>query len=135
MMRTTFRKKDQGGKGAEKPAVYAATILEMDVQDSPVSKWFSNISQNDTASSDKSSITVIDRGNSIEFILPKKTAQFTEMTVLDTRGKVVWKTQTLNEHIIVWPKQTAVGKKVPCGRYVFQMRQGDRKADGVAMIA
>ena len=131
-MITTFTKKNHGRKEAEQPA---GPILKMNVKASPVTRWFSNITKDTAASSEDSVITVVDKGSSVEFILPKGTAQFAEMSVLDTRGKLVWKTRTLNENIIVWPKQTIVGQKVPGGTYVFQMKQGDRQADGTAMIA
>jgi hypothetical protein len=134
-MITAFPKKENGAKREELSVIDAGTILKMNVKPSPVTSWFHNITKAEKTSSDETCITVIDKGSSVEFILPKGTAQFAKMSVLDTRGKLVWKTQTLNENIIVWPKQTTVGQKVPGGRYVFQMKQGDRQADGVAMIA
>jgi hypothetical protein len=97
--------------------------------------WYTGIVNDETALSRDMAVQVIDKGGSLEFVLPQGTAQFAEMTVLDTTGNLVWKTQTFNKNTIIWNKQTNIGKRVPIGRYTYRVKQGNRQVDGIALVA
>jgi hypothetical protein len=97
-------------------------------------QWYSGITKAQTPASEDQEVEVIDKGDCIEFVLPARTAQFTELSVIDTNGKLVWKTQIFNKNVIVWYKQTNFGKPVPKGRYAFCMKQDRHQVNGIIPI-
>ena len=97
--------------------------------------WYIGIVDGETALSKDIAVQVIDNGGSLEFVLPQGTAQFAEMSVLDTTGNIIWKTQAFNKKTIIWKKQTNIGKRVPIGRYTYRVKQGNRQLDGTALVA
>ena len=111
------------------------TILEMEIAKPSIAQWFSGIIAEECTPAKEIKIKIIDKGSFIEFVLPSGTAQFTEIMVYNTSGDLVWKTQTYNNNIIVWHKQTSLGGKIPEGRYTLHMKQGDMLACGIADIA
>lgn len=106
-------------------------IKNNEVQGTP---WYSGILSNDPVLHQELDVKVIDNGNAIEFILPRGTAQFAEIFILDTTGKIVWKTQSFNQNSILWHKDTIIGSKVPRGRYTFNMKQSNRQVSGLVDI-
>jgi len=101
----------------------------------PAASRFSDIINETTSPSSHLDVKIIDNGTSIEFVLPDGTAQFAELAVLDNNGKTVWKTQSFNKKSILWQKQTTFGSRIPSGRYMFRMKQGNRHASGIAMVS
>jgi hypothetical protein len=97
--------------------------------------WYYGILKEDTTTKQDFKVQVVDNGGSIEFVLPEGTAQFAEMFVLDTRGNLVWKTQSFNTGKIVWDKQTIFGGRVPGGTYTFLMKQSNRQMNGTIEIS
>lgn len=100
----------------------------------PARRWFTDIITESGSPKSHLNVTVVDNGKEVEFRLPEGTAQFAEMSVLDSTGKTIWKTQSFNKKTIAWPKQTTFGSRVPTGRYMFRMKQGNRQASGIAMV-
>lgn len=97
--------------------------------------WYKGIvSEEDTTTEDNNSIKILDKGDAIEFILPKATALFAEISIKDIEGNLVWKTQTFNKNRIVWYKQTIIGKSLPRGKYYLQITQGEIVVRGIAII-
>ena len=111
------------------------TILNMEIVRPSLSQWFSGIIPEENKPVKEVRVKVVDKGSSIEFVLPSGTAQFAEMTILDGEGNLVWKTQTYSNNMIVWHKQTSLGGRVPQGSYTLKMKQGDLQARGVAVIS
>jgi hypothetical protein len=97
--------------------------------------WYSGILREDTRHTGDTGITVVDKGSSMEFLLPAKTAQFVEMSVLNPEGNLVWKTQAFNKNRIVWHKKSLLGSLVPKGTYTLRMKLGDCQLDGLAQVA
>ncbi|MBN1308084.1 MAG: hypothetical protein JXA18_09220 [Chitinispirillaceae bacterium] len=114
----------------------SAAVLKKNHHEPPGEQtWYSGITPETTPPEKELNVQVVDKGNSMEFILPRKTAQFTEMLVLDPGGKPVWKTQSFNKNIIVWHKQSTFGRRVPKGKYTFRLKQGNRQMNGFALVA
>jgi len=111
------------------------TILNMEISTPSLAQWYNGIIAEESKPAKEMKIKVRDKGSSVEFVLPSGTAQFAEMTILDKDGNLVWKTQSYNNSMIVWHKQTSIGGKVPQGSYTLQMKQGDLLARGVAVIS
>lgn len=112
---------------------YADTIQmkNNEVQGTP---WYSGILRSDPVLHQELDVKVIDNGSAIEFVLPRGTAQFAEIFILDTTGKIVWKTQSFNQNSILWHKDTIIGNKVPHGRYTFSMKQSNRQVSGMVDV-
>lgn len=111
------------------------TVLSMEITRPSLAQWYSGIIAEENKPASEIRIKVVDKGSSIEFVLPSGTAQFAEMTIFDGRGNLVWKKQTYNNNMIVWHKQTSLGSRVPQGSYILQMKQGDLLASGTAVIS
>lgn len=107
----------------------------MELNETTKMPWYTGIVQDETSLSKDIAVQVIDKGGSLEFVLPQGTAQFSEMSVRDTTGNLIWKTQTFNKNTIVWNKQTNIGKRVPIGRYTYRVKQGNRQVDGITLVA
>lgn len=107
----------------------------MEITNTSSAPWYTGILHEDTTSSQDLNVRVVDNGGSIEFVLPRGTAQFAEMFVRDTRGNLVWKAQVFNAATIIWHKQTFFGEKVPGGVYTYMMRQSDRQVNGIVNIS
>ncbi len=111
---------------------HAVTIMEVTDKPAP---WYNGILQEDTSVLRNPCVQIVDKGGSIEFSLPRATAQFTEMTIFDRSGAPVWKTQSFNESTIAWHKQTTSGNKVPHGTYTFVIRQGRQEMSGRFIVS
>ncbi|MCX7725996.1 MAG: hypothetical protein N2053_04010 [Chitinispirillaceae bacterium] len=101
---------------------------------SPNYYWYKGIITEEDTTTEDNSIKILDKGDALEFILPKATALFAEILIRDIKGNLVWKTQTLNKNIVLWYKQTITGKKVPSGKYYLQVKQGEMVLKGIAII-
>ncbi|MBN1578249.1 MAG: hypothetical protein JW913_16940 [Chitinispirillaceae bacterium] len=114
----------------------SASVLEKNDGGQPSDEnWYSGVTQEQSPQDNDLNVQVVDKGSSVEFVLPPRTAQFMEMSVIDPKGKLVWKTQSFNKNTIVWHKQTTFGGRVPGGRYTFRMKLGNRQVDGCALVA
>ena len=107
----------------------------MELNETTRNPWYTGIVNDNATLPKEMAVQVIDKGSSIEFVLPQGTAQFAEMSVLDTTGNLIWKTQTFNKNTIVWNKQTNIGKRVPIGCYTYRVKQGNHQVDGTALVA
>ena len=116
-------------KPSDSPSGSSSSSLNREGEGVSPAQWYSGITQLQTEPAKDLDIQIVDKGLSVEFILPRRTAQFTEISVLDTQGKPIWKTQAFNKNTIVWHKQTTFGGKVPKGTYTFRMKQGNRQVD------
>lgn len=110
------------------------SVLKMEITRPAIAQWYSGIIAEETKPAKEVRIKAVDNGTWIEFVLPSGTAQFAEITVYDSDGNLIWKTQSYSNKSIIWHKQTSLGCRVPEGRYTLQMRQGDILAQGVAVI-
>ncbi len=134
-MEATISKLNYLEQPAETTGVGASTVLKMEAADNSANPWYCGIVQEGNSPAGDLNVEVVDKGSSMEFILPRKTAQFVEMSVLNTKGKLVWKTQSFNKNTIVWHKQTTFGGRVPKGRYTFRVKQGHSQVYGFALVA
>jgi hypothetical protein len=134
-MEATISKLNYPGQPAELDGVVADTAVKMESVDGSAVPWYCGIVPDDNSPTRGLNVQVVDKGSSMEFILPRKTAQFVEMAVLNTRGMLVWKTQSFNKNTIVWHKQTTFGERVPRGKYLFRLKQGNRQVSGSALVA
>jgi hypothetical protein len=79
-------------------------------------------------------VTTINRGETIEFILPSGMSERMEMTILDMKGSLVWKGRQ-EGHAVVWHKQSTNGTKVPRGMYTYQVTFHGSRSSGIVMIS
>ena len=106
----------------------------MQIKTNTAKPWYSGVLREETIPSGDSFVQVKEKNGCIEFVLPGGTAQFNEILVLDVNGNMIWKKQSFNKNVIVWDKLTLSGGRVPQGKYIFRMKQGDCEVDAVALI-
>jgi hypothetical protein len=129
-MKTTILHQNHKKNSSTKREVIPCVVIDMELKHPVNSPWYSGIIKKENPLSKDSRIRVIDRGHYIEFILPRRTAQFTEISIYDSMDKLIWKTQSLNNNSIIWDKLTLSGGRVPEGRYRFRMKQGNHQING-----
>jgi len=134
-METTISRKKNPVSPIKPDGKDASSNLTMETATVISPHWYSGITKAENPASENTDVQVVDKGNCIEFILPARTAQFTEFSIFDTNEKLVWKTQSFNKHVIEWQKQTNFGGQVPKGLYGFCMKQDRHQANGIIEVA
>ncbi|MBN1578761.1 MAG: DUF362 domain-containing protein [Chitinispirillaceae bacterium] len=121
-------------KAAETAGLGTCTPSKMEVIKISPANWNTGLIQEYNPLIKRLDVRIIDRGGFMEFVLPSGIAQYAKMVVFDMRGGLVWKTQSLNQHTLVWHKQSTFGGRVPKGMYTYRIVQEDRQVSGILMI-
>lgn len=81
------------------------------------------------------SVSVVDHSTSFEFSFPGKGAHAAEIALYDMKGTLIWRSAEATGGSIFWKKESASGARVPAGSYLYRIRQGSGRLNGIVMIA
>jgi hypothetical protein len=125
---------EQQLKAAESAGLGTATPANMEIIEIGP-PWKTGIIKNSESLSQTEKVQVMNRGNRVVFHKPYSPSQTTEITVFDLMGKLIWHKKDTNNSTIVWNNTSLSGSLVPSGMYIYRIKTGTARENGIIMIS